>query len=141
MITGEISDFIQRVRPCFVATVSPNNKPNVSPKGSLMVDGDSDLFFADIRSPDTIHNLKQNPAIQISVTSPVIRKGYTFSGMGHVLYEGAEFDRMLGRLRKGGIRSAIQAIVVTHVDLVEEIKSPLYDLGYTEEQIRLMWKD
>ena len=42
---------IAELRLCYVATVTPDGKPNLSPKGSLRVVDDDHLAFADIMSP------------------------------------------------------------------------------------------
>lgn len=139
-ITDEMARFMENERLGFVATVSPENAPNISPKGSLMRSGDSSIAFADIRSPDTVTNLESNPAVEVSVISPIVRRGYLFAGRGRVVREGPEFDDMVARFRGMGIQSPIGTVVIIDVDRVEETMSPLYDLGYTEDQIRETWK-
>jgi len=68
---GKLSDDMQRVvreqRLGYVATVSPDGTPNLSPKGTLTVWDDDHLVFADIRSPATLRNLRINPAVEINV--------------------------------------------------------------------------
>lgn len=138
-ITDPIAEFLENERLGFVATVSPDNRPNVSPKGSIVRSGDSDIAFAEIRSPDTLRNLEANPAVEVSVISPIIRRGYLFAGTGRVVRKGPEFDELVARFRKMGIKSPIGAAVVIRVNHTEETRSPLYDLGYTEDQIRDRW--
>lgn len=139
LITDQIAEFLESERLGFVATVSPDNLPNVSPKGSIVRSGGSDIAFAEIRSPDTLRNLEANPAVEVSVISPIIRRGYLFAGTGRVVREGPEFDKLVARFRKMGIKSPIGAAVVIRVDRMEETRSPLYDLGYTEDRIRDNW--
>lgn len=139
-ITDRMAEFLENERLCFVATVSPDNKPNVSPKGSLVRSGDYSMAFAEICSPDTLRNLESNPAVEVSVISPIIRRGYLFAGTGRVLREGPEFDGLVARFRKIGIKSPIRAAVAIRVDRIEETRSPLYDLGHTEDQIRDVWQ-
>jgi hypothetical protein len=139
-ITDEMAEFMENERLAFVATVSPENTPNVSPKGSLMRSGDSSIAFAEIRSPDTVKNLESNPAVEVSIISPIVRRGYLFVGRGRSIREGPEFDRTVARFRDMGIQSPIGTVVIIDVDRTEETKSPLYDLGYTEDQIRETWQ-
>ena len=139
-VTDQMAEFMENERLGFVATVSPDGKPNVSPKGSLVRSGDYSIAFAEIRSPDTIKNLESNPAVEVSVISPIVRRGYLFAGRGRVIREGPEFDDMVARFQKMGIKSRIGAVVVIQVDHTEETRSPLYDLGYTEDQIRDRWQ-
>lgn len=140
-ITDEMADLMENERLGFVATVSPDNTPNISPKGSLMRVGESSIAFAEIRSPDTIKNIESNPAVEISIISPILRRGYLLAGRGRVVREGPEFDEMVARFRKIGIKSHIRAAVIIDVDRAEETRSPLYDIGYTEDQIRKKWQD
>ena len=57
-LTDEMKEMVERLRLCYVATVTPDGKPNLSPKGSLKVWDDETVVFADIASPGTIvvHN-------------------------------------------------------------------------------------
>ena len=48
IITDEMARMIAELRLCYVATVTPDGKPNLSPKGSLRVVDDGHLAFADI---------------------------------------------------------------------------------------------
>jgi uncharacterized protein len=43
----------------FVATVTPDGRPNVSPKGTIKVWDDERLFLADIASPGPVANLAE----------------------------------------------------------------------------------
>ena len=123
----------------FVATVSPDNTPNLSPKGTIIV-WNNDLIFADIKSPNTISNLKKNPSIEINVVDPLIRRGYRFKGEGKIISEGDEFQKIITHYKNEGIKSEIKSIVLVKVGTVNEVTSPLYDLGYSEEEIKTKWK-
>ena len=140
VVTDEMADFMMTERIGFVATVSADGMPNVSPKGSIIRSGPESLAFAEIRSPDTVSNIESNPAVQINVISPIVRRGYTFAGRGRIVREGAAFEDLVGKFRDMGIQSPINAVVIIDVDKVEDTRSPLYDLGYTEEQIKDKWK-
>lgn len=140
-ITDEMSEFMYNERLGFVATVSPDGKPNVSPKGTIIRRNAGQLAFAEIRSPDTVANLASNPAVEVSVISPIVRRGYLFTGRGRSVRDGPEFEEMVGRFREMGVQSPIANVVVIDVDQIEETKSPLYDLGYTEAQIKSRWKN
>ena len=64
MITEKIGKFVSQQKLGFVATVSPNGTPNLSPKGTISVLDENTLVFANIRSPQTIENLEKNPSFQ-----------------------------------------------------------------------------
>ena len=65
-LTLEMKEMVERLRLCYVATVTPDGKPNLSPKGSLKVWDDETVVFADIASPGTMRNLRSNPFIEIN---------------------------------------------------------------------------
>lgn len=140
LLTDDIRKFLDRQKLGFVATVSPDNKPNVSPKGTIIVWNESHLAFADIRSPDTVKNLSTNNFVEINVIDPILRKGYLFRGKTKTLQNGDEYNELLKFYRAKGISSPIGVIFLVDVYSVEEVTSPLYDLGMTEEEIKSKWK-
>ena len=140
-VSDEIAKFIEQTRLGFVATVTPDNKPNISPKGSIIRAADGQIAFADIRSPDTVSNLASNSAVEVSVINPIVRRGYLFAGTGRVLKGGLQFDKLMARFLSRGIKNVINTIVVIDVEEIKEVRSPMYDLGYTEEQIKKVWVD
>lgn len=140
LLTDDIKKFLDKQKLGFVATVSPENKPNVSPKGTIVVWDENHLAFADIRSPDTVKNLSTNNFVEINVIDPILRKGYLFRGKTKTLKNGSEYDELLKFYRTKGISSPIGIIFLVDVYSVEEVTSPLYDLGMTEEEIKSKWK-
>jgi len=97
-------------------------------------------MFADIKSPQTIVNLEKNPVVEINVVDPFTRKGYRFKGKAKILRDNYEFSKILKYYEEQGIKSKINAIVMVKIDTLNEITSPLYDLGYSEEEIKEKWK-
>ena len=53
MITREIKDLLNLQKLGYIATVSSDGKPNISPKGTIIGCSSETLAFADIRSLDT----------------------------------------------------------------------------------------
>ncbi|MFB5611111.1 MAG: pyridoxamine 5'-phosphate oxidase family protein [Nitrosopumilaceae archaeon] len=139
-ISDEIKNFLERQKLGFVATVSPDNTPNVSPKGTIFAWGDEKLIFADIKSPQTISNLQKNSSIEINVIDPILRKGYRFKGKGLILKDTEEFSKILKFYEEKGTKSKINSAVVVDVETLSEVTSPLYDLGFSEEEIKEKWK-
>ena len=139
-ISDEIKHFLERQKLGFVATISPDNTPNVSPKGTILAWDDEHLIFADIRSPQTISNLENNSSVEINVVDPILRKGYRFKGKGMILKDNEEFSKILKFYEEKGIKSKINAVVMVKVDTLSEVTSPLYDLGFSEEEIKEKWK-
>jgi hypothetical protein len=141
LLTNEIKNFIEQQKLGYVATVSPDNTPNLSPKGTISVWDEEHLVFADIKSPQTMANLEKNPSLEINVVDPITRKGYRFKGTGTILSSGQEYDKIISYYSNIGIKSKIGRVVLIKVSSVNNVTSPLYDLGYTEEEIKKRWKE
>ncbi len=139
-ITSEIKNFLDLQKLGYVATVSSDGKPNISPKGTIIAWSSTVLAFADIRSPDTILNLQNNPFVEINVIDPLSRKGYLFSGTAKIIKDTPLYRDILTYYRNKGIQSPINSIVIVNVSSVSIVTSPLYDLGKTEYEIKLKWK-
>ena len=140
VITSEIKNFLDVQKLGYVATVSSDGKPNISPKGTIIAWSSTVLAFADIRSPDTMMNLQNNPFVEINVIDPLSRKGYLFSGTAKIIKDTPLYDDILTYYRDNGIQSPINSIVIVDVSSVSIVTSPLYDLGKTEDEIKLKWK-
>jgi len=140
VITSEIKIFLNSQKLGFVATVSSDGKPNISPKGTIIPWSDDLLAFADIRSPDTMMNLQNNPFVEINVIDPLSRKGYLFTGTAKIIKDTPLYVEILNHYRTNGIQSSINSIVLVSILSISEVTSPLYDLGKTEEELKLKWK-
>ena len=144
ILTDDMQRVVREQRLGYVATVCPDGTPNLSPKGTTTVWDDDHLMFADIRSPRTIANLRQNPSVEINVVDWFTRKGYRFKGVATVLETGPLFDAMLAFYSQHEAADAprrIQAIVVVEVQRALPLVSPAYDRDITEDQVRAQWED
>jgi len=136
----EIKNLVNFQKLGYVATVSPDGTPNLSPKGTIAILDDSRLVFANIRSPKTIENLTKNPSIEINVIDPFSRLGYRFKGLAQILSNGKDFENILDYFKQKGIKSSISHIVVVDVTSFSEITSPSYDLGLNKDDLVKKWK-
>ena len=148
---GKLTDDMQRVvreqRLGFVATVCPDGTPNLSPKGTLTVWDDDHLVFADIRSPATLRNLRLNPAVEINVVDPIVRKGYRFKGTATVVDRGQLMDEVREFYSsrwidtgKSMVELELRSFVLIKVEVALPLVSPSYDDPQsTEEEIRAAW--
>lgn len=141
-ITDDMARMIAELRLCYVATVTPDGRPNLSPKGSLrVVDGDR-LAFADIMSPQTMRNLKQNPYVEINIVHPFLRRGYRFKGKCDVVTGGETFDLVANELwQREGRQYPVNAVVVIEVETALPVRSPAYvfNKNVKEEDVRRIW--
>ena len=139
LLTPDMKRVVEEQRLGFVATVCPDGTPNLSPKGTTAVWDDDHLVFANIRSPGTLTNLRQNANVEVNVVDPFVRKGYRFKGVASILESGPLYDKLLAFYRERGSQSAIREIVMIRVQTAQPIDSPAYDLGFTEDQVRDRW--
>ena len=141
LISADMKRVIEEQRLGFVATVCPDGTPNLSPKGTTAVWDADHLVFANIRSPGTLANLRQNANAEVNVVDPFVRKGYRFKGVASVLESGALYDQAIAFYKERGSRvSAIREVVMVRVQSAQPIDSPAYDLGLTEDEVRTRWE-
>jgi len=142
IITDDMARMIGELRLCYVATVTPDGKPNLSPKGSLrVIDGDH-LAFADIMSPATMRNLRSNPYIEVNIVHPFLRRGYRFKGRCDIVTEGETYDLVANELwEREGRQYPVNAVVRINVETALPVRSPAYafNKGVKEEDVRRIW--
>lgn len=142
LLTEDMKRMVSHLRLCYVATVTPDGKPNLSPKGSLRVIDDDHLAFADIMSPATVRNLKSNPNIEVNMVDPFLRRGYRFKGVASIVTEGETFDLVANELwEREGRQYPVNAVVHIAVQAALPVRSPAYvfNKGVMEEDVRRIW--
>jgi predicted pyridoxine 5'-phosphate oxidase superfamily flavin-nucleotide-binding protein len=137
ILTHDMKRIVDEQRLGFVATVCPDGTPNLSPKGTTAVWDDDRLVFANIRSPGTLANLRRNPAVEVNVVDPFVRRGYRFKGAATILESGSLYDDVLASYRRRGSQHAIREIVIIEVRSAQPVDSPLYDAGLSEAEVRV----
>jgi len=144
-ITPEIGAFLQSVNLCYVATVNADGSPNLSPKASLSVWDATTLVFADMASPQSVANLRNNPAIEINVVDIFKRRGYRFRGEAIICEAGSsEFDKVAGAVRDThGPAYPVNHVVRIDVQDMREVVSPAYVFGdgVSEEALQAVYRD
>ncbi len=144
-LTADMKRVVNEQRPAYVATVCPDGTPNLSPKGTIAVWDDEHLVFANIRSPGTVANLKKNPAVEINVVDPFVRKGYRFKGTGTTIVDGVLFEEMMQFYRgryadtAKNMESSIRGFVLVKVESALPLISPAYDDDSDELTIKRYW--
>ncbi len=147
ILTEDMQRLVREQSLGYVASVSPDGTPNLSPKGTLTVWDEDHLVFADIRSPATMRNLRQNAAVEVNVVDPVVRKGYRFRGTATVVDSGPLCDEIRDFYGTRWIDTEhgigeinLRAFVVIEVAEALPLVSPCYDVaGVTEAQVREAW--
>lgn len=137
-LTAEMKDMVARLRLSYVATVSPDGSPNVSPRGSLKVVDERRLAWADILSPNTMRNLAANPRVEVVLVDPLLRRGFRFRGIAH-----ASSDEAIVRLVAAGLGAEypVRGAVVLEVHKALPVRSPVYAFTQqSEKEIVRQWR-
>jgi len=142
MLTPDMRAVIEAVHLCFAATVTPDGRPNLSPKGTIRVWDDTHLFFLDIASPNTRANLAHSPWMELNVVEGLSRRGYRFFGRAEVHEPGtAVYEEGLRRVFDPTIPSTpINAVVRLEVERAAPLLSPGYWSVGDENTLREIWK-
>jgi predicted pyridoxine 5'-phosphate oxidase superfamily flavin-nucleotide-binding protein len=140
VLTDDMKRVVEEQQLGFVATVCPDGSPNLSPKGTTAVWDDDHLIFADICSPDTVANLRANPAVEINVVDPLVRKGYRFKGVARVFGAGPEYEAGLAFYSQRGSTSAKPHIALVKVERAAALISPAYDSRQSEAAVIAKWR-
>jgi predicted pyridoxine 5'-phosphate oxidase superfamily flavin-nucleotide-binding protein len=140
-LTDDMKRVIAEQKLGFVATVGRDGKPNLSPKGTMLVLDDECIMFGEIRSPATIANVASNPAMEINFVDQFSRRGYRFKGTAKTVPRGSrEFETLITYFAQFQAKERIRAIVVLRVEKAAALTSPSYDTGSTEPQLRRSWR-
>jgi len=128
ILTISIKESIDTSVLCWLATSSAERVPNVSPKEIFTHYGEDQIIIANIASPQTIKNIKQNSQICISFIDILVQKGYQLKGtasirdQSHHRYQGMEAKL----LEMTGGQFPFASIIVIDVDQVKPIIAPRY---------------
>ena len=143
MLTPDMRAVIDASHLCFAATVTPEGRPNVSPKGTIRVWDDMHLFFLDIASPGTRVNLAHAPWLELNVVDQLSRRGYRFSGTASLYQAGSEvYAEAVRRVYDATPPGAPPtAVVLLAVARAAPLLSPAYWRGNDETAIRAMWRE
>ena len=142
MLTPDMRAVLEAARLGFVATVTPDGRPNLSPKGTIRVWDDTHLYFLDIASPGTRANLAHAPWMEVNVVDQLSRRGYRFSGTASLYFQSSDtYEEALGRIYGDGQRIyPTTAVVLLAIEHAAPLFSPAYWTGAGEAALREAWK-
>lgn len=126
----------------FVATVTKEGRPALSPKGTFLVLDDATIGFGEVRSPGTLANLAHHPEAEVNFIDQWKRKGVRVRGAARIVEPGEEFDMLIGRWREvwGDLADRINVLVLISAAEVKPVTTPPYDDGVTEEEMIALYK-
>ena len=129
-LTNEIKDYIDKCVLCWLATVSADNVPNVSPKEIFNYYGSDNIIIANIASPKTVRNIKQNENVCISFIDILVQKGFQIKGKAKIIIETdsgfSEMENILCEMTEG--KFPFKSITRISVEQAKPIIAPKYIL-------------
>jgi predicted pyridoxine 5'-phosphate oxidase superfamily flavin-nucleotide-binding protein len=132
---------IRSAHLCFAATVTPDGRPNLSPKGTIRVWDDHSIFFLDIASPKTRANLEANPWMELNVVDQLSRRGYRFSGQATIHREGGIFEKAISIVTgEENTKYPVTAVILLDVLHASAVVSPGYWHVADEHAMRAAWR-
>lgn len=134
---------IEMWRLGFVATVTTGGRPNVSPKGTFIVLDDETIAFGEIRSPQTVTNLTNNPEVEVNFVDQFTRKGVRVRGQAVMVRKGTEeYATLIPQWEGiwGDLSNRINMIVKIPVDEAKPLSTPPYDDGALEADMVALYK-
>jgi predicted pyridoxine 5'-phosphate oxidase superfamily flavin-nucleotide-binding protein len=85
MLTSEIKSSIKDSVLCWLATISKDGIPNVSPKEIFTHFGDEHLLIANIASPGSVRNIKANSDVCVSFVDVFEQRGFKLVGHAEII--------------------------------------------------------
>ena len=138
MLTDDMKTLIRNHSAGMVATVNTDGTPAVSPKATFLILSDTQLVFSNIRSPNTVQNIKNRPNVEVCFIDLVLRISARIKGRAKYIEKSEAEPELLGKFEQayGDYLDAMSGFVIIDVMESELIFSPAYDLGITEDELR-----
>ena len=137
MLTNEMKTLIRNHSAGMVATVNADGTPAVSPKATFLILSDIQLVFSNIRSPNTVQNIKDRPNVEVCFIDLVLRKSTRITGRAKYIEKNEAAQELVGKFEQayGDYLDAMSGFVMIDVMESEMIFSPAYDLGIREDEL------
>lgn len=129
VITEAVQSSIKTSVLCWLATVSKDGVPNVSPKEAWVYGGNDRIWVANIASPNTVANIRDCSDVCLSFVDVLTQKGFKIVGKSRILERG-----------DGGIEEAFDQLsacvgqkftILSVIEIIAEKTSPIIAPSYT----------
>ncbi len=130
MLDDDVRTLIDESVLCWLATCSAAGQPSVSPKEVFAPLGDDAIVIANIASPGSARNIRENPRACISFVNIFTQKGYQVAGQAAYLKQTdpgyAEAESILLKITLGDY--PFRTIFRVTAERVAPIIAPRYKL-------------
>ncbi|GAA3593948.1 pyridoxamine 5'-phosphate oxidase family protein [Flavivirga amylovorans] len=127
---NDIKTYIDKSILCWLATSSSENIPNVSPKEIFAHYRENNIIIANIASPQSVKNIKENHNVCVSFIDVLVQKGYQIKGKAEIVSkndtEYVTMETILLKMTKG--KFPFSNIIKISIDNVKKIIAPKYIL-------------
>lgn len=129
-LTDEIKKYLDQSVLCWLATVSSDLEPNVSPKEIFCSYQEEYLLIANIASPKSVKNIKQNAHVCVSFIDIFVQKGYQLKGKAQIIGSNhPEFEDLKPLIEKMTLGNfPFVNIIKIHIEAAKKILAPGYIL-------------
>lgn len=128
LITPEVSASLKECVLGWLATVSPDGIPNVSPKEAFLEVEGGGLIIANIASPHSVQNIRTNPNVCFSFINIFIQKGYKVIGKAEILdqkdHRSGFYFSLLQQI--AGAHHKVISVISIKPEKIEGIVAPSY---------------
>ncbi|MEX0285734.1 MAG: pyridoxamine 5'-phosphate oxidase family protein [Paracoccaceae bacterium] len=142
MINATAKTLIETWRLGFVASADATGRVNLSPKGTFVVIDERTLGFAEMRSPQTVANIRDRAEVEVNFVDILTRKGARLRGAARIAEPGSdEFTALLPRFTQHwpDLQPMMNALVLIDVTDCKPLASPAYEAGASEDDLRATW--
>ena len=120
----------ERAVLCWLATVSADGQPNVTPKELFAIHDDETLVIADVLSTNSVRNIQANPRVCVSFIDVFAQRGFKVDGEARVIAPEAPDFATFGAplLKMAGQTFPVRHAIVVRVTRISRIWAPSYTL-------------
>jgi predicted pyridoxine 5'-phosphate oxidase superfamily flavin-nucleotide-binding protein len=137
-LSAPMRQFIRDYSAGAVASVNADGSPAVSPKATFVIVDDTCIAFGNIRSPGTVANLLERPAVEVSFIDVLARLALRVSGTAEVVARDSTRGRELAphfEAQWAAYLDLMSDFVSISIKRAELITSPAYDVGFKREEL------
>ena len=130
MIDNNLKEYIDKSVLCWLGTCDRELTPNVSPKEMFTYKGNNTLLIANIASPNSVENIKENPNVCVSFIDIFVQKGYKLKGIANIIEntEPAYKEKVKPLTDLFTDKFPIKSVIEITINKVENIQAPSYFL-------------
>ncbi len=129
-LDANVNRLVEESVLCWLATSSASGQPSVSPKEVFTTFQNDSIIIANIASPNSARNIKENPKACVSFVNVFTQRGFQLKGAAQLLGVGddgfSEIEQILLEITEG--KFPFKTVFRVMVEEVSEIFAPRYRL-------------